>query len=123
VPLWTNRYNGPGNGIDCPVAAAVDSGGNLIMTGNSAGSPGPADVATIKYAFPLVITDCWFTGGSFQMRVDNVSPPAALVIGASSDLATWVPVFTNTTPANVVFFTDTDAAGASPRFYRAFQFP
>src|ERR1035438_7629165 len=34
VPLWTNRYNGPGNGGDLPYAVAVDSNDNRIVTGD-----------------------------------------------------------------------------------------
>ena len=42
--LWVARYNGPANGEDQPSALAVDSGGNVYVTGFSA-----PDCATIKY--------------------------------------------------------------------------
>jgi len=45
VPLWTNRYNGPGNGNDVPSAVAVDASGNVYVTGSSGG-----DYATIAYS-------------------------------------------------------------------------
>ena len=32
-------------------------------------------------------------------------------------------VFTNTTPTNVLFYTDPEASNSPTRFYRAFQFP
>ncbi|MCL4788187.1 MAG: SBBP repeat-containing protein [Verrucomicrobia bacterium] len=50
VPLWTKRYNGPANGEDFASAMAVDSSGNVFVTGYSDGSAGNPDYATIKYS-------------------------------------------------------------------------
>ena len=38
VPVWTNRYNGPGNGHDIAYAVAVDASGNVLLTGSSTGA-------------------------------------------------------------------------------------
>ncbi len=53
VPLWTNRYNGPGNGADAANAVAVDATGNVYITGVSSGIGGQ-ECATIKYV-PLAV--------------------------------------------------------------------
>jgi uncharacterized delta-60 repeat protein len=50
VPLWTNRYNGPGNLYDYANAVAVDTSSNVFVTGTSGGSGTDADYATIKYS-------------------------------------------------------------------------
>lgn len=45
VPLWTNYYNGPGDGGDVAWAIAVDSGGNVLVAGHSEGADGSKDYA------------------------------------------------------------------------------
>ncbi len=48
--LWARQYNGPAGGNDFPSALAVDGSGSVIVTGQSAGSGGIDDYATIKYS-------------------------------------------------------------------------
>jgi uncharacterized delta-60 repeat protein len=50
APMWTNRFNGPGNGDDTARSLAVDGSGNVYVTGYSAGSESYYDYATIKYS-------------------------------------------------------------------------
>ena len=103
----------------------MDRSGNVIVTGYSTGSGGDYDFATVKYiCVPSpVLTGLQLTNGTFQLRVDDLLQPGTLVIEACTNLAGWAPVFTNTTPTNVLFYTDPDATNYPGRFYRAYQFP
>jgi uncharacterized delta-60 repeat protein len=48
--LWVRRYNGPANGSDQPFDIAIDSTGNVSVTGWSTGIGSGWDWATIKYS-------------------------------------------------------------------------
>lgn len=50
VPVSTNLYNGPANGQDIPQAITVGPGGDVYVTGYSAGTNNGYDIATIKYS-------------------------------------------------------------------------
>jgi uncharacterized delta-60 repeat protein len=50
VPLWTNRYNGTGNGYDEAIAVAVDGSGKSFVTGYSYDNSSGIDYVTIAYS-------------------------------------------------------------------------
>jgi len=51
IPLWTNRYNGPGNDWDGATAIALDINGNVFVTGYSPLRPGgPPHYTTVAYS-------------------------------------------------------------------------
>lgn len=50
IPLWINRYNGAANNHDHARAVAVSESGNVVVTGDSTGSDGYANFATIAYS-------------------------------------------------------------------------
>jgi uncharacterized delta-60 repeat protein len=51
TPLWTNRYTGPRSfGNDHANAMCVDDAGNVYVTGNSPGTNGINDFATVAYS-------------------------------------------------------------------------
>lgn len=50
LSLWTNNYNGAGDGEDAPRAIAVDHNGDVLVTGQAFGDGSSVDYATIKYS-------------------------------------------------------------------------
>jgi uncharacterized delta-60 repeat protein len=48
--LWVSRYNGPGSGTGTGKAIAIDSQGNVLVTGYSWGAETGYDYTTIKYS-------------------------------------------------------------------------
>ncbi len=88
MPLWTNRYNGPGNKRDEPRAVAVDASGSVYVTGGSealGSGEDPAtqnsDFATVKYVIPPIITrqplscsNAVGTTASFTVEVAGSAP-------------------------------------------------
>src|SRR5258707_567269 len=83
IPLWTNRYNGPGSGPDYAFAMAVDSSGNVIVTGRSYGGTNTDyDYATIKYSSAGVAL--WtnrYTGPGYE-----VDQPSVVAVDSSGNV-------------------------------------
>jgi uncharacterized repeat protein (TIGR01451 family) len=85
--------------------------------------PNPDDdsvavIATVAYAAPPTLSGrMGLTGakGGFQLSVTNNSG-STVVIQASTNLLTWVPIYTNQAPFT---FTNLDSTNFSRRFYRA----
>lgn len=124
VPLWTNRYNGPGNGDDVATAITVDNAGNVLAFGRSAPQNGKHDFALLKYSSDG--TPLWtnryngpMNGYDFGMAValDQtgnvfVSGYVSGGLGPTINLATLaysssgVPLWTNIYPSSLSSFGD-----------------
>ena len=73
-------------------------------------------------AAPVLSEPMMLPDGRFQTTLRSL-PHMTHVIEASSDLATWTPVSTNTPSAPAVILIEPLASGVSHRFYRAVRCP
>jgi hypothetical protein len=64
-------------------------------------------------------TNLWLTTSGLLMRVDGVLTPNALVIYASTNLTSWLPILTNPPTTGSVQVLDSSATNLPFRFYRA----
>ena len=119
TPLWTNRYNGPGDSQAS--ALAVDRNDNIYVTGVSGG-----DCVTIKY---VPAPDILFSGidqlpGSACRLTITAPTNITFRLEASTNLANWLTLtnYTNL-PFPSIQYTDAPAAGCPGRFYRAVWSP
>jgi hypothetical protein len=110
MPENIGTANGTGNAarFSNPAGLAVDGDGNVYV----------ADFYfnTIRKGYaPPKLFNSGFAGGQF--RFDLTAPPGRwVVVEASTDLMSWLPIWTNTSALN---FSDAQSSTSSNRFYRA----
>ena len=80
--VWAKRYNGPANGDDRPVDIAMDSAGNIYVTGKSEGSGTNYDYATVAYNSNG--TQLWAT--RFDGVESDVDSPSAIAVDGSGNV-------------------------------------
>jgi len=78
VPLWTNRYNGPANNDDSVAATAVDSSGNVFVTG--AAAIGVSGTGTFTNAYATVA----YSSSGVPLWTNLYGPGSALAIALDS---------------------------------------
>ena len=110
---WTGRYNGPGNAWDHATAIAVDSSGNIYVTGHSGVMTKP-DYATIKYVQTILppgtdlSLEIWGLdharagfNKAYSIQYSNIRSTAANDVSLSLTLPSVVTYVSSTPPGHV----------------------
>jgi hypothetical protein len=97
--------------------AANEAGYDVVVT-NAAGAVTSA-VARVYLDVPLRFVECGMDAGNGFAGVLAGAGNTNYVFEASTNLADWVDLATNSSPNGIVDFVDTNAAGFRQRFYRA----
>ena len=121
-PQLTNSGSADGTGsaaqFDLPNGVAVDSAGNLFVAdvGNNAirrGFPANGTPVILTYGAGLAFGNGLF---GFNLAAAAGQP---VVVDASTDLVTWLSIWTNTVGPGVLPFSDPQSGAYLNRFYRA----
>ena len=101
LPLWTNRYSGPTNSYDTATALAVDSRGNVFVTGYAEPESHGQDYTTIKYSSslpPPVYLNFQFSGNQLLLTWTNSGfqlQSAPAVTGPFTNISDATSPYTN----------------------------
>ena len=122
---FTNLYSftGGGDGAN-PIPGLILSSNTLYGTTEGRGNGGGGTVFSITLPVPptlsIITTDAafGFTNGVFGFNV--IGPSGSnLVVQASTDLQTWIPLQTNLFGSGPLYFSDPQSTTNIRRFYRA----
>jgi hypothetical protein len=115
IPLWTNRYDGPGAGTDESYSLAIGPGGAVYVTGASSDT-NQYDFATVKYISGPKIQPLALAGTTNLIVTWTAVPGQSYQLQCSTNLSTtnWQAVTNivaidptvsvNVTPASGVFY-------------------
>jgi hypothetical protein len=101
--------------------AQPTSSGNycVVITNNFGKVNTNATLFVQAFAMDTSSTNLLLTMTGFQMQIDGVLTTNPVIIFASTDLVSWLPIYTNPATTGSIQFLDFDATNIPARFYRS----
>ena len=84
-----------------------------------AGSLGKCPILNLPFGFDTSPAGLNWTSAGLQLRLNGLKGQNSVVIYASTNLANWLPIFTNPPVIGSIQYLDSNATNAQARFYRA----
>jgi hypothetical protein len=105
-------------------SAGVSNAGNYqVIVTNTAGAVtslvAVLSVTNLPVSFVTGAGGAQYSGGKLILQLTNLTGQGQVVIAASTNLAQWVPIFTNPSGFGGFSVTDSAASAFPRRFYRA----
>jgi hypothetical protein len=98
---------------------ANQSGNYSVVITNAYGNVTNNATLTVQpFVFDLSSTSLFFSTNGMQLQLDGVFATNAVILYASTDLISWLPILTNPPATGSVQFLDSDATNWPQRFYR-----
>lgn len=100
---------------------STNEGVYAVTVTNAYGTPVVTNVSlqVQRPQFEASPANLFMSGQSFHFQLDGLTGYGSVIIFASTDLVTWLPIFTNPPGNGMLQFSDTNAAYLPSRFYRA----
>ena len=109
--IWSGTVTVTGAGTDV-LLQAVDAVGH-------SGISNPFDMQVSALSLAISPGSLQMANGTFHMQVTGSSGQGPIVIYATTNLLTWVPIYTNAPTAGPFVFEDATAGNFPHRFYQA----
>jgi PKD repeat protein len=94
---------------------------SLIVSNTYGSATDTAALTVTPLMFDPASSNLMMTTNGLQFQLDSVYATNAVFIYASTDLVSWLPIFTNSPATGSVMFLDASATNAPQRFYRAVE--
>jgi hypothetical protein len=92
---------------------------SVVITNNYGNIFTNAALFVEQFALDTSPTNLWMTTNGFQLQLDGILTANPVVILASTNLVSWLPIYTNPATTGSIQFLDFAATNLPARFYRA----